>query len=271
MAQEAEREDAEDRRPQNLEAWLRSWYYGETEAAQRFRFTLLGFDILTIAFFLITSMLQPQPWMRWIGYVIAVALSLDYIARLIIANRAWRAALRIVSMADLIVIVSLVAPIIIENLAFLRVLRMLRLLRSYHLLKELRKEALWFRRNEELIESAINLFVFLFVTAAVVYVMEEGRNEGIGTYIDALYFTVAALTTTGFGDITLEGTWGRFLSVLIMVFGVALFLRLVQTIFRPGKVSFPCPNCGLSKHDPDAVHCKHCGEGLKIPTLGYMD
>ncbi len=26
-----------------------------------------------------------------------------------------------------------------------------------------------------------------------------------------------------------------------MVVGVALFLRLVQTIFRPVKVSFPCP------------------------------
>jgi voltage-gated potassium channel len=58
------------------------------------------------------------------------------------------------------------------------------------------------------------------------------------------------------------------LSVLIMVLGVALFLRLVQTIFRPAKVIHECPDCGLTRHDPDAVHCKHCGRILHIETEG---
>ncbi|MGE0855115.1 MAG: potassium channel family protein, partial [Hyphomicrobiaceae bacterium] len=90
-------------------------------------------------------------------------------------------------------------------------------------------------------------------------------------YIDALYFTVTALTTTGFGDITLEGTSGRLLSIIILLIGVALFLRLVQTIFRPPHVSFECPDCGLRRHDTDAVHCKHCGRVLHITTDGESD
>jgi voltage-gated potassium channel len=61
------------------------------------------------------------------------------------------------------------------------------------------------------------------------------------------------------------------MTVLIMIFGVALFLRLVQTIFRPAKVNLPCPDCGLNRHDPDAVHCKHCGRLLNIPTEGAWD
>jgi voltage-gated potassium channel len=40
----------------------------------------------------------------------------------------------------------------------------------------------------------------------------EHRN-----WADALYFTVTALTTTGFGDITLPGTSGRLISVIIML------------------------------------------------------
>ena len=39
-----------------------------------------------------------------------------------------------------------------------------------------------------------------------VYETQHGRNPEIGNYVDALYFTVTALTTTGFGDITLQGT-----------------------------------------------------------------
>ena len=53
-----------------------------------------------------------------------------------------------------------------------------------------------------------------------------------------------------------------------MVFGVVLFLRLVQTIFRPQKVDQVCDQCGLRRHDPDAVHCKHCGLVINIETEG---
>jgi voltage-gated potassium channel len=114
----------------------------------------------------------------------------------------------------------------------------------------------------------LNLLVFLLVMTALVFETQVGRNDEIGNYADALYFTVTTLTTTGFGDITLHGTYGRLLAVLIMIFGVSLFLRLAQTVFRPGKVHYTCPTCGLNRHDADAVHCKHCGETLNIPTEG---
>ncbi|WP_248304606.1 potassium channel family protein [Breoghania sp. L-A4] len=166
------------------------------------------------------------------------------------------------------VIASLLASAFIGNLGFLRVVRMLRLLRSYHVLREFREHSAWFRRNEEMVHSAINLFVFVFVVTAVVFVLEGHRNPAINNYLDALYFTVTTLTTTGFGDITMTDSVGRALTVLIMVFGVGLFLRLVQTIFRPAKVVHTCSDCGLSRHDPDAVHCKHCGKVLNIPTEG---
>jgi hypothetical protein len=42
-------------------------------------------------------------------------------------------------------------------------------------------------------------------------------NPLIANYVDALYFTITCLTTTGVGDITLRGTSGRLLSVIIML------------------------------------------------------
>ena len=72
-----------------------------------------------------------------------------------------------------------------------------------------------------------------------------------------------------FGDVTLVGTVGRLLSVVIMVLGVALFLRLIQTIFRPTRVAHECPDCGLNRHEADAVHCRHCGRVLHIATEGH--
>ena len=103
---------------------------------------------------------------------------------------------------------------------------------------------------------------------ALVHATQFGRNPEIRNYADALYFTVTTLTTTGFGDITMEDTAGRLLAVLIMIFGVSLFIRLAQTLFRPTKVQFECPDCGLMRHDADAVHCKHCGKVLHIESEG---
>jgi voltage-gated potassium channel len=170
--------------------------------------------------------------------------------------------------ADTVAIVSFLAPLAGEGAGFLRVLRTLRLLHTYQLLARLRADSAWFRRNEELAITIVHLAVFLFVMTGIVYETQHWNNPEIKNYIDALYFTVTALTTTGFGDITLRGTTGRLISVLIMIFGVTLFLRLIRALLQPRKVRFPCPACGLQRHDFDAVHCKACGTIHNIPDEG---
>jgi voltage-gated potassium channel len=168
--------------------------------------------------------------------------------------------------ADMAALVSFLAPLVGEGAGFLRILRTLRLLHTYQLLERLRKDSPFFKRNEEVIFASANLFVFIFVMTAIVYETQHYRNPLIVNYADALYFTVTALTTTGFGDITLQGTAGRMISVVIMVCGVTLFLNLARTLFQPRKVVFQCPDCGLQRHDYDAVHCKACGVVLNIPN-----
>ncbi|WP_417457925.1 potassium channel family protein [Kordiimonas sp.] len=247
---------------------IRSLYFGHDKNAHRFRLALLAFDLVTIGFFIVSSMMEAGLFVRILDFAIAFLLVLEFAARLAITKGKGRFLLKFDTLADVVVIFSLVAPVFFDNLGFLRIVRMLRLMRSYHMLRALRQEFSWFRDHEQIIQSSVNLAIFIFVITAVVYVLEAGRNPAITNYLDALYFTVATLTTTGFGDITMDDTLGRMVAVIIMVFGVALFLRLVQTIFKPPKVKHSCESCGLSRHDPDAVHCKHCGVVLNIPTEG---
>ena len=247
---------------------LRALYFGPSPAAVRFQHALLAFDIATVGFFLVVSFVPEAPWIAPINLVIALILTADFGIRWWIARRRLRHLLRPVTIADLVVIVSLLASALVDNLGFLRVLGTLRLLGSYHALGLLRQRSTFVRRNEEVIVSVLNLVIFVLFVTAVVYVTQHRINPEIGDYVDALYFTVATLTTTGFGDITLVGKPGRLLSVAIMTFGISLFVRLAQATFRPAKVRFPCPECGLRRHEPDAVHCKHCGHVLNIPAEG---
>ncbi|MEO0730691.1 MAG: ion channel, partial [Pseudomonadota bacterium] len=190
------------------------------------------------------------------------------VARTLVTEPKTRALTDVLTWIDVIVVATLLFPALFANLLFLRLLRAVRLTRSYHVLRDLRAHWPWFERHEPIIHKASDLIIFVFIMTALVYVLQVGINPKIESYVDALYFTVTTLTTTGFGDITLVGGTGRILAILIMVLGVALFLRLIQEIFRPDKYTITCPDCGLNKHDADAVHCKHCGHVINIPTGG---
>ncbi len=252
-----------------LKQTINGLYTGRRQRATNFRYGLIAFDLMTIGFFIATAADHPTAFILIADFVIGLFILADFLARLWIAPDKPRMLRQVYTLADILVILTLLlAPFISTNFAFLRVLRALRLLHSYHVLRDLREETAFFRHNEEVIVSCVNLAVFIFVTTALVFTLQYRRNPEIDSYLDALYFTVGTLTTTGFGDITLEGDNGRLLAVVIMVVGVALFLRLAQTIFRPQKIRHACPSCGLTRHEPDAVHCKHCGETIRIETEG---
>jgi voltage-gated potassium channel len=254
--------------PQSALVHLRFLYEADDPSAHRFRYGLLVFDLTTILFIIASSFMERTRLLETADIVFGLAIMGDFVARLIISRTRMRDLSQPATWADLIAVASFLAPLAGEGAGFLRVLRTLRLLHTYQLLARLRADSAWFRRNEELTITIIHLAVFLFVMTAVVYETQHWNNAHIRNYVDALYFTVTALTTTGFGDITLGGTSGRLISVVVMIFGVTLFLRLIRALLQPQKVRFACPACGLQRHDFDAVHCKACGATLNIPDEG---
>lgn len=248
--------------------WL---YNGSGRGPRIFRASLLIFEIAILAFFVATSFVTLQPWVIAADAAIAALLAVDFTLRLWIHSPRHEYFRQLSTWADIIVIVSLLLPAFVEteNLLFLRALRAIRLFRSYQVVRDLRNQFRFFERNSEAIDAAINLVVFLFVMAAIVYVLEGRQHPKIHNYLDALYFTVSTMTTTGFGDIVFDDTLGRVLSIFIMLIGVTLFIRLAQAVFRPNKVRHECPDCGLTRHEPDAVHCKACGRVLHIRDEGH--
>ena len=251
-----------------LRSRLRDLYEGPSAASDGFRYALLAFDLLTVSWLIASSFLPRGGHTTSIDIAIGLVFLVDFLARLWIARQPRRDLFSFWGLADILVIFSLLVPIWGEGLAFLRVLRLYRVFHSPRTLVQLRDDIPGFRLNETAFRAAWNLLIFLFATTALVYQTQAGVNDKITNYVDALYFTVATLSTTGFGDVTLVGHTGKLLSVAIMIVGISLFLRLVQVILRPSKAHFPCPTCGLRRHDHDAVHCKACGTILNIPDDG---
>lgn len=251
-----------------LRSRLRLLYHSQSPVAQRFQFAVLIVDLAIIAFFIASPLLRDNESFLWIDYSIAALLLADLAARALASTDILRWLRQMPVIIDIFILVTLLAPTWLVNLGFLRILRLWTLTRTSTFWRPLKKRRLGV--YQEAIQAVINLLVFLFVVTGFVYTAFANRGEqaSIAGYVDALYFTVATVTTTGFGDIVLPGTGGKLASIVIMIIGISLFVRLAQSIFRPTKVHFPCPQCGLQKHDPDAVHCKACGHILNIPDSG---
>lgn len=223
-------------------------------------------DLAILAFFLLGPYLRSSPSYLIVDYIIAAWIGLELMVRAVAAPslRHWLA--RPLTWIDLVLLVTLLFPDALFNFAFLRVMRLWAIGQS-PLLKEVLRRA-GCVSYLDVVRAVLNFLVFLFLMTGFVYTTFFYNRNGSEGFIDALYFTVATVTTTGFGDITLPGTVGKLTSVFTMIIGISLFVRLAQAIVRPHKVTFPCPRCALQRHDADAVHCKACGEVLNIPDEG---
>ncbi|MEH6807300.1 MAG: ion transporter [Hyphomonas oceanitis] len=237
-----------------------------------FRWAMLIFDMVTIVYFLWAPFEARGRTHFIVDYLIGGVILLDLLARLYIARHKHLFFMKWINWADMIVVVTMFAPLLVSNFAFLRVLRAVRAVRAFTFVKRIRVLTPFFQRHERIIDKVTNLVVFVFITAALVYALQVGRpGSDVHTYIDALYFTVTSLTTTGYGDVILEGQLGRFVAILVMVLGLSMFLQLLRAIIEPSdKVECECEDCGLLLHDRDAVHCKHCGRVMHIDTRGQV-
>jgi voltage-gated potassium channel len=260
---------AEDENPSGLEALrskLRRLYHGESKAALRFQLSIIFIDLLTIAFFIVSPVVREWPSFLWLDYTVAAILAADITARALASRDIPRWLKQLPVLVDLFILVTLLFPYTLFNLGFLRILRLWTISRSGTIWRPLERRGYGMWRDD--VQAVMNLFTFLLLAASFVYVSFYRDGNGLEGYVDALYVTVATVTTTGFGDIVLPGVWGKLTSIVIMIVGITLFVRLARSIFRPFKVYFPCPECALQRHDVDAVYCKACGHKLKIPDEG---
>lgn len=70
--------------------------------------------------------------------------------------------------------------------------------------------------------SLLGNLLICFVSV-VFYLLEKDINPNLVTFIDALWWGFATATTTGYGDITPVTVLGKFISIFLMLTGLALF------------------------------------------------
>ena len=207
-------------------------------------------------------------WQLEVG--IALVFLVEYALRLYGAEDRLAEALNGYTVIDLIAILPtlavLLAPVSLGalNVGFLRVVRVIRVLRFYRFTRDAEFFFGTVSDNSlRAIKLTLTILVLLTVSAGLFYSVEHAANPAVRTFGDAFYYTVVTLSTVGFGDVLPVTAAGRWVTIGAIIAAIIIIPRQAGRIVREwasrDQVDVTCPDCGLSRHDPDASHCKACG------------
>lgn len=251
-----------------LRSRVRALYFGHTQSAIRFQGLLFVLDILIIGFFIAGQFIREQPWFWIVDASIAGFVAIDLSARLFAFGTLRRWLKFPTTWVDLVVLATLALPNVLANWGFLRILRLWTLVNSERFWNVLARGKWDDTYVEDVTKAVTTLFVFIFVTAGVTQALFLGHHPQLTNFLDAMYFVVTSLTTTGYGDITLNTPLGRIFTMALMLMGISLFFSIAQKVFAPRQKIQKCVECGLDRHTLEARHCSNCGTALTAPTRG---
>lgn len=241
--------------------------------------------VSTGAFVAETYVLEPglANFLRQLDSAIMMIFTIEYVVRLVVAKKRWQYLFSFYALIDFVAIFPFLFGIF--DASFLRVFRWFRILRLIRFIEDknavgnLVGEASLFaeslpeqkeNRQDSLVVIRIIFTIssIIFVYSGLIYQVEHPVNpQMFGTFFDAIYFSVATMTTVGFGDITPISTMGRLLTVLMILTGIALIPwqlgdLVKQVLKNSDRVEQVCQHCQLASHETDALFCKRCGTKL---------
>lgn len=206
--------------------------------------------------------------------IIVLFFIIEYAARLYGAKSRFRQLVDIYSIIDLVAILPTLSLLILPlfgitlNFNFVKLIRFFRVFRIFRFLRFTADPVFFFGSLTlhvlEVARLFLTILMIFFISSGLFFYVESGINADVRTFGDAFYFTVVALTTVGFGDITPMSEEGRWVTVLMILSGITLIPWQVSRIIKEwvhmaSKKEIICPGCGLRYHDKDASHCKSCG------------
>lgn len=243
----------------------------ETPIGKTVNLTITALVVVSSAIFVMETYPLPLPvrsQLEWVETGILWLFALEYALRLWCAQNRREYLFSLYSIIDLLAII----PFFIGsfNIQFLRVFRWFRILR---LIRFLEGKTIfgYVSREDSAIFTRIlmTLFIIVFIFSGLIYQAEHPKNPAVfRTFLDAVYFSVATMTTVGYGDVTPATEAGRLLTILMILTGIALIPWQIGNLIRrlvktSNKVESICPGCNESYHDADAKFCRLCGTPLE--------
>jgi len=159
--------------------------------------------------------------------VFSVAVfTVEYLLRIYVADNKWGYIKSFIGIIDLLAIL----PFYLNRAVDLRSLRVLRMVRLLRLIKIIRYKSALDRYKRALSDIKSELVIFLAATAFMLYVSSVGiyyfenevQPEAFRSIFHSRWWSVATLTTVGYGDVFPITMGGRIFTFFILMIGLSV-------------------------------------------------
>lgn len=271
---------------QNLQQKVRFYFEDiETPVGKAINLMITGMVLLSSAIFVAETYPIPastRAVLAVLNNIILAVFTIEYALRFWSAENKIRFVINPYSLIDLIAILPFLFTAL--DIRFIRIFRWFRILRLIRFFEGKTVFGYVTRQDSAIFARILfTIFTIIFIYSGLIYQVEHPINSGrFTTFLDAIYFSVATMTTVGYGDITPISQVGRLLAVLMILTGIALIPWQIgelikQLVKTSNQVETLCSNCGLETHDEDARYCKICGWQLarvgnacQLPTVSRV-
>ncbi len=202
----------------------------ETRAGAVFDIAIQVLIVLSLIAYSIGTLPDlPEGWLLLLRYfeVISVMLfTLEYSARLYVAENKLKFATSFFGLIDLLAILPFYVSLGLD-LRSVRAFRLLRLLRVLKLARY-NRAAMRFHRALLIAREEIVLFLFatlilLYLSAVGIYYFEHDEQpEVFASVFHSLWWAVVTLTTVGYGDVTPHTVGGRIFTFAVLLVGLGV-------------------------------------------------
>ncbi len=236
----------------------------------------LAYDLVMIAVIVVSlvplAFKQDNAVFAILDKVCVVIFILDYILRWSTADYKFgkkgadsflRYPFSFMAIVDLAAILPSLS-IVNNGLKMLRVLRMIRAMRVFRVFKAMR-----YSRSIEIISNVLkksrkSLIAvcmlaggYILISALVIFNVEP---DSFNTFFDAVYWATISLTTVGYGDIYPVSTFGRVITMISSLFGIAI-VALPAGIITAGYMNEinreePAEEWPVTQHERNAMHTR---------------
>ena len=165
-------------------------------------------------------------FLKYSEIVVVVIFTCEYFIRTLLSPKRLRFIFSFYGLVDLIAILPFYLAFAIDLRSF-RLIRLLRLIRvlkiaRYNSALQRFSKALFLAKEELAIFTGLSL-ILLYLSAVGIYHFEHvAQPEVFKSIFDSLWWSVATLTTVGYGDIYPITIGGRFFTFIILMIGLGL-------------------------------------------------
>ncbi len=187
-------------------------------------FDLVLFPLETIKFF---SAFSKQ--ILIVHYIIIFIFTVEYLIRIIGAENKWKFITSFYGVIDFLAIVPFFLTHGFADTSYFRIVRLIRLFRIFKLtrysksMKKLMTAVMEIKT--ELLTILTIAFFIVYIFSALIYTVEHhAQPDKVANMFDAFWLTIVTVTTLGYGDITPVTIFGRFLTILFIIFSVGIVI-----------------------------------------------